>query len=273
MTATITAHRGTIAFSTDYRKLIMDLFDGEIHQMNNQQKSQYRIIRFQKHRIVMNAEGFNFQRSNVSDMSRGDREMSVQLMSRSIDSVRKLQSNVERHLHELTGKPTDEILDVRGTIEPSMIFSSSLKGLTSDPTLIASARSDLFLINIYERSIRSFMVEIHKKFSIPFACIVFVFIGAPLGIISRRGTFGMSASLSLGFFIFYWACLRGGENLADRGFFEPWVGMWVANIVLGIIGIYLTVRTARENPTIDWSRFARFIPKSWRSDARAPEEL
>ena len=71
---------------------------------------------------------------------------------------------------------------------------------------------------------------------------------------SRRGTFGMSASLSLGFFVFYWACLKGGENLADRGYFDPWVGMWIANIVLGIIGLYLTVRTARENPTIDWSR-------------------
>jgi lipopolysaccharide export LptBFGC system permease protein LptF len=89
---------------------------------------------------------------------------------------------------------------------------------------------------------------------------------------SRRGTFGMSASLSLGFFVFYWACLKGGENLADRGYFDPWVGMWIANIVLGIIGLYLTVRTARENPTIDWSQFARLIPKSWRSDSRSSEE-
>ena len=89
---------------------------------------------------------------------------------------------------------------------------------------------------------------------------------------SRRGTFGMSASLSLGFFVFYWACLKGGENLADRGYFDPWIGMWIANIVLGVIGLYLTVRTARENPTIDWSRFARLVPKSWRSDSPSPEE-
>jgi lipopolysaccharide export system permease protein len=274
MTATITAHRGTIAFSTDYRKLVMDLSDGEIHQVNSQLKSQYRVIRFQKHRIVMNAEGFNFQRSNVTDITRGDREMSVLMMAQSIDSVRKLQANVEKHLTETTGKQLEAILDVKNsTIDPSMIFSAPLKELQADPSQVASARSDLFLINIYERAIRSFKVEIHKKYSIPFACIVFVFIGAPLGIISRRGTFGMSASLSLGFFVFYWACLRGGENLADRGFFEPWVGMWIANIVLGIIGLYLTIRTARENPTIDWSRFARLVPKSWRSDARIPEEV
>ena len=273
ITATITAHRGTISFSTDYRKLIMDLSDGEIHQVNNQLKSQYRVIRFQKHRIVMDAEGFNFQRSRETDISRGDREMSVQMMSHNIDSIRILQANIEHHLNEITGKRQEEILNVKKFIEPSIIYTMPLKGIKADPSQQAAVRSDLALINFYERSIRSYLVEIHKKFSIPFACIVFVFIGVPLGIMSRRGTFGMSASLSLGFFVFYWACLKGGENLADRGYFDPWVGMWIANIVLGIIGLYLTVRTARENLTIDWSHFTRLIPKSWRSDSRSLEQL
>jgi len=272
MTSTITAHRGTISFSTDYRKLVMDLSDGEIHQVNNQIKSQYRVIRFQKHRIVMDAEGFNFQRSRETDISRGDREMSVQMMSHNVDSIRALEANIEHHLHELTGKRQEDILDVKKSIEPSVIYTTPLNGIKADPSQQAAVRSDLFMINIYERAVRTYLVEIHKKFSIPFACIIFVFIGAPLGIMSRRGTFGMSASLSLGFFVFYWACLKGGENLADRGFFDPWVGMWIANIILGIIGLYLTVRTARENPTIDWSQFARLIPKSWRSDSRSPEE-
>jgi lipopolysaccharide export system permease protein len=272
MTSTITAHRGTISFSTDYRKLIMDLSDGEIHQVNNQVKSQYRIIRFQKHRIVMDAEGFNFQRSRETDISRGDREMSVQMMSHNIDSIRTLQAITERHLDEITGKKQEDILNVKKSIEPSVIYTSPLNGIKADPSQQAAVRSDLFLINIYERAIRSYLVEIHKKFSIPFACIIFVFIGAPLGIMSRRGTFGMSASLSLGFFVFYWACLKGGENLADRGYFDPWIGMWIANIILGIIGLYLTIRTARENTVIDWSYIYRLIPKSWRSDSRSAEE-
>jgi lipopolysaccharide export system permease protein len=271
-TATITAHRGTISFSTDYRKLIMDLQDGEIHQVNNQFKNQYRVIRFQKHRMVMDAEGFNFQRSSETDISRGDREMNVQTMVHKVDSIRALQSTTEQHLSKQTGKRPEEILNVKTTIEPSAIFSMPLKGIHADPSQLYSIRSDLFMINIYERDAREYLVEIHKKFAIPFACIVFVFIGAPLGIMSRRGTFGMGASLSLGFFIFYWACLRGGESLADRGYFEPWIGMWIANIILGVIGLYLTFRTARENLTIDWSYFTRFIPKSWRSDFTPPEE-
>jgi lipopolysaccharide export system permease protein len=82
---------------------------------------------------------------------------------------------------------------------------------------------------------------------------------------ARRGTFGVAATLSLGFFLMYWACLIGGEKLAHRGIIAPWFGMWVANIVLSLLGVYLTVRMARETPRIQWSRIRRLVPKSWRS--------
>ena len=99
---------------------------------------------------------------------------------------------------------------------------------------------------------------------------MFVLIGAPLGIMARRGTFGTAASLSLGFFLLYWACLIGGEKLADRGYLDPWIGMWIANVMLGFLGMYLTVRSARESLTIDWAFMRRFVPKNWRSeDAQA----
>jgi lipopolysaccharide export system permease protein len=222
--------------------------------------------------MVMEAEGFNFQRHEASTQERGDREMNVQMMLQKVDSVSALQSVIEHRLYEQTGKYSEKILDMKTFHEPSSIFSAQLKGIKVDRSLEQAIRSDLFMINIYERDAREYLVEIHKKFAIPFACIVFVFIGAPLGIMSRRGTFGVGASLSLGFFFFYWACLKGGENLADRGFFDPWIGMWIANIVLGVIGLYLTFRTARENLTIDWSGLARFVPKSWRSDISPPSE-
>jgi lipopolysaccharide export system permease protein len=271
-TATITARRGTISFSPDYRKLIMDLYDGEIHQVNNQVKNRYRIIRFEKHRIVMDAEGFNFQRSQETDVSRGDREMSIQAMQRSIDSIRALQAGVERHIVDITGKKPEEIASIKAGTEQSIMLSAPLKGISSDRSIQQTVRYDLFRLVQYESDVRKNEVEIHKKYAIPVACIVFVFIGAPLGIISRRGTFGVGASLALGFFVFYWACLKGGENLADRGMIEPWFGMWVANIMLGVLGLYLTFRTARENPTIDLSQFVRFFSKFWPNATQPSEE-
>jgi lipopolysaccharide export system permease protein len=272
MAATITAHRGIISFSTDYRKLIMDLFDGEIHQVNSQFKNQYRVIRFQKHRMVMEAEGFNFQRHEASSQERGDREMNVQTMLQKVDSIRSEQSVIDQRIFKRTGKKAIELLDGKPYNDQTSLFTVPLPELKLDYSTQQSVRYDLYNVHRLERDARENLVEIHKKFAIPFACIVFVFIGAPLGIMSRRGTFGVGASLSLGFFFFYWACLKGGENLADRGFFDPWIGMWIANIVLGIIGLYLTFRTARENLMINWSVLARFIPKTWRTDAPPPEQ-
>ena len=138
-------------------------------------------------------------------------------------------------------------------------------------TLESSLEGEQARATYYGRKIHEYSVEIYKKYSIPFACIVFVLIGAPLGIMARRGTFGVAASLSLGFFLLYWSCLIGGEKLADRGFIDPWFGMWSANIILGVMGLYLTFRTARESLTINWSYFRRFVPKRWRFEEEEEE--
>jgi len=91
-----------------------------------------------------------------------------------------------------------------------------------------------------------FLVEIHKKFSIPFACIVFVLVGVPLGIMARSGGVGTGVAYSITFFVLYWVGLIGGEALADRGTIEPVVAMWGPNVILGALGVFLISRMGRE---------------------------
>lgn len=91
-----------------------------------------------------------------------------------------------------------------------------------------------------------FLVEIHKKFSIPAACIVFVLVGAPLGIMARSGGVGTGVAYSIAFFVLYWAGLIGGESLADRGILPAAVAMWGANGILGLVGVWLVSRMGRE---------------------------
>ena len=110
-----------------------------------------------------------------------------------------------------------------------------------------------------------YWVEIHKKYSLPFACIVFVLIGAPLGTMMRKGGFGMAAGISLIFFLIYWAFLIGGEKLADRGLLSPFWGIWSANIFFSIVGILLMIKSAREKVTLDLSFLKKLIPKSIRA--------
>jgi lipopolysaccharide export system permease protein len=89
-------------------------------------------------------------------------------------------------------------------------------------------------------------VEIHKKISTAVACIIFALIGAPLGIIARRGGIGPGTVYSLGFFTIYWVCLIGGENLADRLIIPPAISMWTCNALIGTIGLFLTWRVAKR---------------------------
>ena len=270
---TITAERGTISFSPDYRKLIMDLANGEIHEVSAIDFKEYRKIRFIKHRIAMDAQGYEFQRSQESSVGRSDREMSAADMRAAVDSLGKERTNSQTRIVQLIQLDVNTIFSP--VKRPPQPYQTTLDPITTAGFRLSSMRTTISIeqarTEMFETQEREYEVEIHKKYAIPVACIVFVFVGAPLGIIARRGTFGVSASVSLGFFLFYWACLLQGEQLANRGFLTPWFGMWIANIVIGIIGLYLTYRIARENLVFDWTLLTRFLPKRWRN--RTQEEL
>jgi len=89
-------------------------------------------------------------------------------------------------------------------------------------------------------------VEIHKKFSIPFACIAFGVLGLPLGITNRRGGKSSGFSLSIAIIMFYWVLIKYGETLAAEGTVSPFIGMWGANLILFVAGIYFLGRANRD---------------------------
>ena len=109
-----------------------------------------------------------------------------------------------------------------------------------------AARSEM----IRQRSsINQFAVEIHKKFAISFACIVFVLLGAPLALRFPRGGVGLVIGVSLVVFALYYVGLIAGESLADRDKLPPSVSMWAANIIFTLVGLYLLARMEREGGT------------------------
>jgi lipopolysaccharide export system permease protein len=254
----ITAKRGTISFSGDYKKLIMDLYEGEIHELDLQKMTAYRRVKFQSHRIAMDVEGFDFERSAEGAFTRGDRELSVEAMRLIVDSLQLAKQNLEEHLrnsltedmeHQLTGKP-----DAPSSGQRRFLPSRPTNNVLTRARVMSSmVETELSRIEWVEKQIDQYMVEIDKKYSIPVAALVFVLIGVPLGIMVRRGGFGMAATLSLGFFVLYWAFLIGGEKLADRNIASPFWGMWSANFLLSLLGIYLIVRIGRESIVINWS--------------------
>ena len=102
--------------------------------------------------------------------------------------------------------------------------------------------TELKSINSNREMYNKYMAAYHKKFSLSLACFIFILVGAPLGVLARRGGFGVGAAMSLLFFVLYWMLMISGEKIAERGILDPFLSMWLANIVMASIGIALVVR-------------------------------
>jgi lipopolysaccharide export system permease protein len=90
-------------------------------------------------------------------------------------------------------------------------------------------------------------VEIHKKFALAAACVVFVLLGAPLALRFPRGGVGMVLGVSIGVFALYYSFLIAGQELAQRGAVAPWLAMWGANLLFGGVGVYFALRMGTES--------------------------
>ena len=95
--------------------------------------------------------------------------------------------------------------------------------------------------------VRRHLTEWHNKFTISFACLVFFFIGAPLGAIIRKGGLGTPVVLSVLLFIFYYVINNIGFKMARDGVWEAWQGMWLSSAVLAPLGIFLTYKAVNDS--------------------------
>ena len=172
-----------------------------------------------------------------------------------------LQKETNRYFYmDSTAKKTVPTLNTPQT--EKLIYVRVLDKIKSAKNVVLS---NYRRVEWSDREIEKYEVEIYKKYALPVACIVFVLIGAPLGIMVRKGGFGTAASVSLSFFLLYWAFLIGGEKLAERDVFSPFIGMWAANILLFVMGILLTIKTNKEIVTIQFTFLKKLIPKKLRN--------
>jgi lipopolysaccharide export system permease protein len=280
-TVTVTADEGYMAYSKATKTMVFTLFDGEYHEFDNNNIEEYRFSHFTKNRVNIPAPQFEFE--NKEDDYRGDREMNVNMM---LDKVKgndesmhkeaaKIIERVDKIWRPLAKKLPAEISVSKTDTSKSDLFENVpeniLKNALNKANLNVNRQQQLLKtsgsrIASHEVAKNRYLVEVHKKFSIPFASIVFILIGAPLGIASRKGSMGIGITLSIFFFLLYWICLILGEDLADRRYIHPMLAMWFPNILIGLSGLYLTWRTVKETTVIKWDKigklFTKFINKN-----------
>ncbi len=259
----ISADSGTVNFTSDMQKLVIKLFSGEIHQIVPYQTKDYRKIDFGKYIIFIDARGYNLTRTDDDLISRGDREMHISDMQKIVDEANKNEQKykneffkiIKKHYNFLVGLSDDTVNNSYPTIYyENQTYEKVLSNVQRNLSFLKNNLSThLLRFEDYSRKAGQYEVEIQKKYSIPFACLIFILVGSPLGIMTKGGNFGISAAISIAFYIFYWACLIAGEKLADRGILSPFLSMWMGNLSILIMGTILVIKTNNESfslPTI-----------------------
>jgi lipopolysaccharide export system permease protein len=238
---TIVAEQGHISSERGDEFVRLELLDGEIHEVDPDDPTRFNRLLFERH--VINIEQGSSELVRNDGTRRGDRELSLAELGSRIAVRRedagaatvKLADGLETHLGELL-----DLADGTSTLP----LTADMRASRS--RMLRSAESDLRAQASSLRQVRRLEVEYHKKLSIPFACVVFVLVGAPLGIRSKRGGVGIGAGTGILFFLIYYLFLVGGEQLGDRGFVTPFWAMWAPNVVFGGLGIFLTLSVSRE---------------------------
>jgi len=242
--------------------LMIELHDGEMHEMPDaQDPSKYQVIRFSQHNLYLENVEKDFEESGRT--VRGDREMNLTDLLNAAANERQRQQDVKANTNRLTRDLLGyqwQLLDPQsyptaigqndGHRGPrSESYRAAKLSATRQKVELAANQSryqDKIKQSYYERENR-YMVEFHKKFAIPAACMVFVLLGIPMAVTTSRSGKGVSVSLALVLYLVYYLFLVGGEKIADRGHLDSALAMWSANIVLTAVGIPLFLRTVRES--------------------------
>ena len=111
------------------------------------------------------------------------------------------------------------------------------------------------------RRMRKFEIEEHRKFVLSVACLVFLFIGAPLGAIIRKGGLGLPLVLSTLFFIFYYILSLTGEKMVRESILPAPFGMWFTTAALFLIGFFLTYKATTDSSMLNMDTYTNFLKK------------
>ena len=111
----------------------------------------------------------------------------------------------------------------------------------------------------YNKDLRSHQIQIWQKVTLSLACLVFFFIGAPLGAIIRKGGLGLPVVVAVLIFIFYYIVNSFGENLAQAGTIPVWLGLWFSTAVLAPIGAFLTVKSNNDSVVFSMDGYRLFF--------------
>ncbi len=295
------ADSGRLAFSADNKYLILRLYNGESFENLNQQQQRitatqknvpYRRETFAEKQLLIDFDT-EFNRYDESVLQDQHVSKNVVQLIQSIDSVQVLAEEksrdqsrnlVENRYFGRERKSGRVLIPVEPNERKSYDIDSLFAHLSDGQQRLAVETAvdkattqrdqieyNALLLDDSQRYIRKHEIELYRKFTLAFACLIFFFIGAPLGAIIRKGGLGAPVVISVVMFIIYYIIDNTGYKMAREALWPCWAGMWLSSFVLLPIGIFLTYKAATDAALLNpeawlkvWERQKKHLRKAYR---------
>jgi lipopolysaccharide export system permease protein len=251
----IVADSGYLKMIEGRDEMQFTLYHGEVHELDINEPENYRRLDFENQVITVGNVGSELRRTETN--YRTDREMGIEQMREKVnEAFAAMEPLRERMNVYLERRYSFLFADSLSFAEDSTLSDSAALAVVGSEATAAERFFDRNVqqIKTQKQIMNKFDIEIYKKYSIPAASFAFILIGAPLGILTKRGGMGVAIAISIILFIVYWAFLIAGEDIADRGLVSPFWAMWSANILIGAIGLYLNYVVVTEQPVFKYFR-------------------
>lgn len=280
------ADSGKIFFSEDNKYLLLCMYSGESFENLNTQQQRvtnseknvpYRREMFQEKRILIDFDT-EFNRYDESVLEDQHVSKNTAQLIESIDSVRVLAQNRGReqstnlvnnhYLARESGKTLELMAPEEGMVREDYDVDTIFARLSLNRQQRALRNAidqaqikkdhiayNAMVLEDYKSYITRHEIELYRKFTLAFACLIFFFIGAPLGAIIRKGGLGAPVVISVVMFIIYYIIDTAGYKMARESLWPCWAGMWLSSFVLLPIGIFLTYKAATDSALLN--------PEAW----------
>jgi lipopolysaccharide export system permease protein len=264
--------RGEMTTSSDKMNLMLTLYDGKQYeqlkpQQRNKKATEYMRMEFGQWEKALDLSGFEMQNSSSDVYQNHYKMMNIRQLTTAVDSLKTTAEKktegfiktIENQFH-FNRKPLNETDNTAGLQYrdqfTEVLPADQSKAIVAAAT--ASARNIAGHITTMVESYKStnnriieHKIEVHRKITLSLACLVFLFVGAPLGAIIRKGGFGFPVIFSILIFILFYILNISGERKADESVLTVFNGMWLAIMIIFPFSIFLTIKAKNDAPVFN----------------------
>jgi lipopolysaccharide export system permease protein len=278
---TIVAETGVMTVSQDKKFLEFNLKNGYRYQENGtvyDSTNEYIRLGFTTFKKLFDLSALQKQTTNDSVYKNNFKMLSAGQISRSLDSLYKMNDTIASRMNRTialtlpyaaiqdSSKKMVPVIQTKYNRFDSIIPDSArMQVYTSAISLANNLRYSVENsgneIEARKKEIQYHKIEWHRKFSLSMACFVLFFIGAPLGSIIRKGGLGMPLVVAIIFFLMFHLLNMFGEKFVKESMLPPFIGMWLAVIVLTPVGIFLTYKAMHDSQLFNKELYNRAFKK------------